>query len=340
MGKIIGEGAFGCVVEPEVPCDTNINIIRTDKPKNTVSKLYFDTDKDTDYEITFSSKLHKMDPEHQYFAVPIKSCMTQIKNVIKHAPEARYCDSFDSKANMVQQLIMENEGKDLHLLLHKNKYYSINDWIRQLGNILNGIQVLIDHKVVHQDIRLTNVSLSDKFKLLDFGVSSSFDKIYIKTNKRLYEDYFAYPFEYLLANDHFADKKCIKHKVTLCNNLLLFEWYDYVDSFGYRTYDNYNIFYSIEDIQKDTHSVIQWYLKNPEKWITQIKKYTDKIDLYSLGMMCIDALKFMNIDELNPTAQKLYIEWIYGLIQIDVRKRFNIQQAKELYNTMIQHLGK
>lgn len=340
MGKIVGEGSFGCIVEPEVPCDTKIDVIRTDKPKNTVSKLYFNTNIDIQNEIVMASKLHNMDPEQQYFAVPIKSCMTQIKNVIKYAPEARNCESFDPTVNMVQQLIMENEGKDLHLLFHKNKYYSINDWIRQLENILNGIQILINHKVVHQDIRLTNVTLSDKFKLLDFGISSYFDKIYTKMNTRLYADYFPYPFEYLLTSDHFTNKICMKHKIIACDNMLQFEWYDYVDSFGYRTYDNYNIFYSIEDIKKDTHSVIQWYLKNPEKWITKIKKYADRIDLYSLGTMCIDALKFMDIDELNPTAKKLYNEWIRGLIQIDVRKRFDIQQAKELYYVMKQHLSK
>ena len=83
-GKFLGEGSYGCVVTPAIPCNKSNSISNPSLNKSlkqSVSKIIIaptETDKD---EITISNKVKRLDPNQIYFITFVDACyIKQIHN--------------------------------------------------------------------------------------------------------------------------------------------------------------------------------------------------------------------------------------------------------------------
>ena len=73
-GKLIGEGAYGCVYQPAIRCEGN-----SGKKRNAsiVSKLLYKKNAEKEYAI--KDLLKPIDPDQKYLLYPIKSCAPSTK---------------------------------------------------------------------------------------------------------------------------------------------------------------------------------------------------------------------------------------------------------------------
>ena len=94
-GKYLGEGSYGCVISPAIPCIDKYTQRKTKKqnhhkrektPKNnttkgkSVSKIIIAPDKDSKDELIISNLIKQIDPKQTYFITYNEYCQ------LKHLP--------------------------------------------------------------------------------------------------------------------------------------------------------------------------------------------------------------------------------------------------------------
>jgi hypothetical protein len=173
MKKYIDTGAYGCIYYPGFDCKGN--------PITTpmVSKIV--NDSDAHHEIAISNLIKK------------------IKNYQDHfLPVENHC-------NMKQQLPIVKCEAIKHHTKYKILYIPYKETVptnydfKQLYHLLlQSIQLLIQHKIVHFDIKQGNIILSDKVFILDFNLSISMKNVMTNLENAFYKfqpSYYYWPLE-------------------------------------------------------------------------------------------------------------------------------------------------
>ena len=215
-GFKIGEGGFGCVVSPYIPCSKR----ELDVSKKYISKLIQSNFREYIEEIKLLNKIKKIDPNNKYLISYEDTCKlndTDVKNrkklsddilmvkynnigkkkindkftiinkeVKKEQIEDEYC-KFDPRLPYFNQIQIEG-GKelkyyfklpkdDINYKLFKNNYGYVFKYL------LTGLKLLHKNKVVHRDIKPTNILvkiINNKLLpcFIDFGLSTDFNEEY------------------------------------------------------------------------------------------------------------------------------------------------------------------
>ncbi len=223
--KLIGQGAFGCVISPAIKCSDcksgeMCDII--DLNKN-VSKILSTIEADKEYQTYESFDLDKIITDSdKYFIKPLIQCLpsnmddskntnntnnninkTSIENKKQSHDEIQKCLSrLGDKRSMI---VYNNGGLSLEQLLKKIRKQEIENLnptsiIKGLKNVLEGLLKLGDNKIVHFDIKSENIVVGNDFenldcKIIDFGVAKNFRETFNYNELDvLYENqYFIHP---------------------------------------------------------------------------------------------------------------------------------------------------
>jgi len=340
--KFLGEGSYGCVVEPRVPCNKDVEIYQSNKAntKGAISKLFKYDGDDFKLETALARKMSTWDRQGDYFILPYKSCYIKPAE-LKNNPAVKECGDFNPTMKYIPQLVLPYGGEELVKYLDNyQKKFPITHWILLLKNLLEGIKMLIKNKVIHQDLHTGNVLYNpadDKLRLIDFGLSIDFDAIYNTTlNPRITHTYHAYPPEYMFS------KLYLTH-MDLSFDDIMRKWKNEViceNPYGAECYKYYDLYIASQDLQDNLKSVYDWYRINPAKWFNDVQNYKDRIDLYSVGMICIDIHGFLDISMLTAKQYDAYIKLIRGLILPDVRIRLDIHTALEHYEKLVRLISR
>jgi len=333
--QFLGEGSYGCVVRPQLPCSKDIEEYQSSRAKG-VSKLFKYDNSDFKLETALARKMSVWDKHGDYFVLPYKSCYVKQENLKKN-PAVKDCGEFNPAMKYVPQLILPYGGEDLvNYLTSKKKTFPATHWIALLKNLLEGIKMLVENKVIHQDLYTGNILYNpadDKLRLIDFGLSVDFDAIYdIVLNPRIAYTYHAYPLEYIFS------KLYLTH-MDLSFEEIMKKWKNEViceNPYGTECYKYYNSYLSVHDVQDSLKSVYDWYRINPAKWFNDVQNYKDRIDLYSIGMICVDIHGYLDMSMLTAKQYDAYIKLIRGLILPDVRIRLDINTALERYEKLVR----
>lgn len=342
--EFIGQGSFGCVIKPDPPCNKRIVSISNYKPKNSIAKIYtdieaYDNDISIKKEIEFSKLISKFDKNQNYFVMPTKFCKNTKKQMNTHKA-FKLCKISPLQKNFLFS-VMENEEYDFieYIIRYKknnNKYFPKKAWIILLENLLNGLKLLIKHKCVHQDIKANNITYKNKLKFIDFGLFEHFKNVYTTQNNRLIIRAHYYPLEYILIDDYLHTQIYNNTNYQNASTHLLHEFYESIYDYGYIGTNNYYSFISKNELDNYSLEQINKYISDPKKYYENIQKYTDKIDLYALGTMCIYINHILSNDDLSEKELNNYNKFVKGLIEIDPAKRYNIQDALKHYYTILE----
>ena len=152
MKKFIDAGAYGCIYYPGLDCKGN--------PITTpmVSKIV--NDKYAKREIDMSNLVKKIKNYQDHF-LPVENHCT----VHQKLPIVK-CNAIKHHTNYKILYIPYKETLPTH--------YEFKQLYHQL---LQSIQLLIQHKIVHFDIKHDNIIISDKVYILDFNLSFSMKNI-------------------------------------------------------------------------------------------------------------------------------------------------------------------
>jgi serine/threonine protein kinase len=184
-GKKLGEGGYGCVVRPAIPCFNKkidaheiSKIIHVREPKEYLKEL------DINY------KLLRADPKQKYFVLSKQECILDIHKALSRFPkdfiETKFYDKKGkeysiidpkskkiSKNNIKQDLckvdrtrkprniIMDYGGEDLIDIIYKTYSHDFNLCKKYalyvFKNILKGIKIMHEKKIAHRDIKPENL---------------------------------------------------------------------------------------------------------------------------------------------------------------------------------------
>lgn len=316
----VASGSYGCVFRPHLKCK-NKKVY-----KNSVGKVFED---DTEFliEKTLLETIQKLDPDHTFTLVTLDSCRTD--PITRPSDGINNCELMDmSKRQEYNQLIIEYGGKSLETLFLR-KASSPRAFLKvflSLQPLFEGLVMLSKNKLVHQDIKPDNIMLrKNKLYLIDFGILSHYDNVYVENNTLLAADYPYFPPEYKLF-----DKKNVKsahHFKT-----------QYLNNFMYAIFisgRNVNLPLLIEKhlgINFD-HELSELY--NASQDPSQDSTTTiNKIDSYQLG---ITLFMLFVASDLPQGKYDPIKELIKNMIQPNVHKRYTITEAYQAYMAIISN---
>ena len=173
MNKYIDTGSYGCIYYPGFDCKGN--------PITTpmVSKIV--NDSDAQHEIDISNLVKKIKNYQDHFLPVENHC-----NVKQKLPIVK-CDA-----------IKHHTKYKILYIPYKETMPTNYDFKQLYHALLQSLQLLIQHKLVHFDIKQGNIILSDKVFILDFNLSISMKNVMVNLENAFYKfqpSYYYWPLE-------------------------------------------------------------------------------------------------------------------------------------------------
>ena len=190
-GKLLSEGGFGCVFNPSMKCDGT-----SDSEKH-VSKIQR-YDNSAKNEITIGNILSNIPEYRNHFAPVISHCNIDIGQI--RDKDKNKCMLFKKKKTKKYVLMKLDyvEGMEFlqYMVKNANSVQIINNIINSFNHILRSISLLVNKKIIHYDLKGSNILYSTKKKMpliIDFGLSINLNNI---DNINLNEVFYTYAPQY------------------------------------------------------------------------------------------------------------------------------------------------
>ncbi len=138
-GIKIGEGGFGCVYRPQIPCDGKT--VQPGYVTKVIDKV------EAIKELNECNKIKDIDPQNKYFVYPLKMC----KITSQVIPNIRDCSLYTSNSVLLQ---LPDGGQTLQDI--KIKKDEIIDFLRSWLSLFYGLELLHNNGMAHMDIKTIN----------------------------------------------------------------------------------------------------------------------------------------------------------------------------------------
>jgi serine/threonine protein kinase len=286
MSKLIDQGGFGCVFYPGFNCKSDFK--KTDN--KLVSKLQMNTFNARN-EIYIGSLIQKISNYQLYYLPVISSCNITMASISQDIIDK--CDIIEKdndKYKILELPYLENISFDnLFSDTKRSIRHLFLTFIETYKYVAIAIGNLIDHNIVHFDIKEQNILYSTKYEnpiLIDFGLSIPINKI---SNSNLKDYFYVYAPEYYLWPLEVHIINYILHEGKLTNDSIKNTVNIYVK--------NNSAFNALSDEFREKYitASINYFTKfikfDSATTIIQLLDFFKTWDLYSLSIM---YLKFFN----------------------------------------------
>lgn len=227
---VIGEGAFGCVVQPTLPCETPHKDSKKHPDKYLSKIMLKETAEEEIREFELLSQIPRI---HQYI-VP-KPHLCKPKETAAFHRTVKKCKNkrFRRSNARFAMFIMENGGVDLDDLTSQLIFTlsprDVRIFLNNLVNLLEGICLLYDYNVIHHDIKLQNVVYNirtGQLRLIDFGKTKTFDQEIMLSKQNINDEglsWFNYPVENSCVNtfEFHQKRECATYRNTMDYDVFL-----------------------------------------------------------------------------------------------------------------------
>jgi serine/threonine protein kinase len=352
-GKLIGQGSYGCVFRPMIPCKgTNKRI-----PGKVSKFLNKNEAKD---EIKENRILDRIDKKGIFHFKTPKVCDFNMN--YQYEPGINDCSPFaeeNNDFNRMKLLQMSDGGMELDAFLknvklkNKEQEYKL---LLGLEPLFIGLKVMYENQFSHFDIKTLNAVINPEtyqMKYIDFGLSNY--------NKEHYKNvftniYFAWPLELQLLNDYNLDLK--SDGGYIFSAVKDHRYHGYIEHLSNRIGAGYAENYA--------HVINNKYVRNGSVYLpgaTPIfienffdkadddfdyitKDVISKVDVFSVGIICLMIFKKItkqkfDVAKKNKNLNKI-LDALYTLIKNMVQEssflRFNGTDAHLFYETEIKAL--
>ena len=218
--KIVGEGTYGCVVEPALECKTPENY------ENKVSKVMRKNDALEELqEYDFLKSIPGIDKYTVNVPVLCEPKLgVKFSTVVRECKGKRVRAAYQENQKKLAILLMENGGLDLNNfttnIFPKLDINDQNKFLTAILDAIKGVQFFNKMGIIHQDIKAGNMVYNlktNKLKFIDFGLMTTKGKFirssgHNQNNFAQTWDY--YPPEFSCANwSDFDDlDKCMQYR--------------------------------------------------------------------------------------------------------------------------------
>lgn len=363
--EVIGEGAYGCIIKPSLKCkDKRISY------KNKVSKIA--VSKETQSELDEYNFISDIDKQKKYhLGKPTRCKIKKTKKALKAISKCsrlkeKYLKnkSLKKEFSRFEQLIMEYGGisltkyiKELQLLpiSKKNRSLVRKLWFK-MKNLFDGILLFQKNDILHFDIKNQNIVYNLKkkvVKFIDFGHMSHISNIMKKGRESDYwlfdSAHWNYPLEIQYLNKKEYDKYALlsnEQKKALFSNIVSNafnnngdETTDAIRTFlTVITMGREHDFQNIQNIQNMYLDGFYNFLMNtlkPGNYEYVLKKSSYSIDVFSLGMSCMELLnatKHLIQDNIVRELESCF----FHMFNPDLEYRYTIQEANEHFLKILE----
>ena len=226
--SLVGEGSYGCVYNPPLPCSTSIDTtkslnrkMRSRKSKGHdkaapalkyVGKVFPD-DTDALDEYAMMKKIHGYD-KHGKYTIPIdKKCRVRLRDSKTHT-HLKKCDLFREEFSRRKfqptyiQLVSKYGGITLSEYMHTHEStYDVFSLCSTLMNVVKGLEFLQRKNICHRDIKEANILVSTTKRptsfIIDFGLMIATPDVYKFDELRVLEfEYGYYPPEFRVISNY------------------------------------------------------------------------------------------------------------------------------------------
>ena len=196
-GKLLSEGGFGCVFNPSLNCDGNV------ESEKYVSKIQR-YDNSAKNEIKIGNILSSIKEYKSHFAPIISYCNIDIGEI--KDKDKNKCMLFKKKKtrDYVMMKLDYVDGMEFlqYMVKNANSVQIINNIINSYNHLLRSISLLVNKKIIHYDLKGSNILYSEKKKIplvIDFGLSINMNDIdKLNLNEVFYTyapQYYVWPLE-------------------------------------------------------------------------------------------------------------------------------------------------
>lgn len=341
--KKLGEGSFGCVVSHPLKCSDKEIMITKKKSSdsNKVGKLFYDK-RDFLEEVRLSRLVRNIDPSETKMLVPTSACSVS-KNTMEKSDNINAimkCEKITDKGSSdkffsnskrstipdkVWQIKMPYAGMDIDKALEKRKDgITIKAFAKMLIPLFEALVLLKNSKMVHQDIKISNVLAYDgKARLIDFSLMLPFKDIYTENNYyRLKRKYRPFPPEYHLSSLVMKFESNLKEKQTIdtVKKDIIKRYLLHMERIAHY----FEPFYQYNELVHDTSYVmlLPIMIKNMDR----MSQYADKIDVYSVGTL-VSELSTLYVK--HPLKNTAYVSFVRGILHPNPILRTSPEDALE-----------
>lgn len=245
-------------------------------------------------------------------------------------------------------LTMEYTGQSLYdIMLSKDRIYSnlnLDRFTQALYKLMNGLQQLQSYRMIHCDIKPTNITYNidtNVLKLIDFGWLYPYDEMYQPINNStsyLGIHYRYFPPEFKIT---YVFNMCKKRNLRLPTENEFKEHYlsPYFKSYGssWKRYLEYYP-YAIQDITANYLRAKHQFIKSGGERIFQGP--LEAIDAFGLGLTLMEFLyRIKNKASYTQTCYRCLNHLILGLLHPNPYYRITVDQASNiLYEYLLRRI--
>ena len=338
-GRLLGQGAYGCVFTPKLLCKTPLPSITQQGVNYSVGKVT--TPEEARKEIIVSSLLRDFPKIHTYFILPIPDCIPEAESKQKDKDVAQ-CEIIDKKDTELKSLIqmkMPLGGKALADIPKTTKNIDFYKFGQQL---LEAICILSTHGIIYNDLHGYNVLLTHPAKpqIIDFGWCSFLNLIKSEddmafTSFQPDKQYDQQPPEFVIMNALMHNKMSPGKKYTM---------EEIIDATIVKKHAIRDV---IIPLFKKTIHECKNYLRNfyqhsktlqNQDFYKFYKMYWHKFDAWSVGVLLTKVYRDLMFDKsfVESTSYRIHNAMfrnvLEGLTMIDASKRMDTIQALKLWN--------
>ncbi len=331
--NVLGEGSFGCVVEPALPCKGKATVMSSQKGKQ-VSKI-FSEKKYYDREVKTSRMAAKVDPSGKRLLLPTKLCTTTRKEIEDRPVIVSQCesisdamDSYGKASKVFYQLQMPYGGMRLDHYVRENPTTK-KEMLQMMKYAVDGLELLRKKGMCHQDIKSGNMlrKPSGEAIFIDYSLMIPLKDVYHEKNRRRWKYvYTPHPPEYYLTY--------MLHEGTCVDCHLVEKVLHNMKSFGKRwlQFQKYH-----KDLEKEVQELADWMESLPiGRILKTMAVYAGKMDIYSLGMVIVDLDRYVKKDVVwDRKHGRAYRELLHGMTHPDPRKRWDLKAIKERFGVLV-----
>lgn len=186
--KHIGEGTYGCVYRPPLPCPNNFDNTSNTTPK--VGKLFKSQSGHQDEYDIMKKAVQVINAENKFTTKVYGSCIVNASNVHDALKDCRFVSKAKGKIpDKIYQMVMEDGGTSLYQIR-----INFLELFKSMSPLFEAIVQLDKYKVAHSDIKPDNVvynKITKRMLLIDFGLAETYSKIY-EDDSSLHDSYYYY----------------------------------------------------------------------------------------------------------------------------------------------------